>query len=66
MSEDESHIVKQRDLVLVHSAWADGSSWSKLIPLLQAKELHAVRSSKSSQLDCRGRGIDEPPHQRAG
>ncbi len=24
-------------IVLVHGAWADGSSWSKVIPLLQAK-----------------------------
>jgi pimeloyl-ACP methyl ester carboxylesterase len=29
-------------VVLVHGAWADGSSWSKLIPLLQAKGLHVV------------------------
>jgi pimeloyl-ACP methyl ester carboxylesterase len=26
----------------VHGAWADGSSWSKVLPLLQAKGLHAV------------------------
>ena len=25
------------NIVLVHGAWADGSSWSKTIPLLQAK-----------------------------
>jgi pimeloyl-ACP methyl ester carboxylesterase len=25
------------DVVLVHGAWADGSCWSKVIPLLQAK-----------------------------
>jgi hypothetical protein len=25
-----------RNVVLVHGAWADGSSWSKVIPLLQA------------------------------
>ncbi len=31
-----------RNIVLVHGAWADGSSWSKLIPLLQAKGLHVV------------------------
>ena len=31
-----------RNVVLVHGAWADGSSWSKLIPLLQAKGLHVV------------------------
>jgi pimeloyl-ACP methyl ester carboxylesterase len=28
--------------VLVHGAWADGSSWSKVIPLLEAKGLHVV------------------------
>jgi pimeloyl-ACP methyl ester carboxylesterase len=31
-----------KNVVLVHGAWADGSSWSKLIPLLQSKGLHAV------------------------
>jgi len=31
-----------RNVVLVHGAWADGSSWSKVLPLLQAKGLHAV------------------------
>jgi pimeloyl-ACP methyl ester carboxylesterase len=31
-----------KNVVLVHGAWADGSSWSQLIPLLQAKGLHAV------------------------
>ena len=30
------------NIVLVHGAWADGSSWSKLIPLLQAKGFHVV------------------------
>src|SRR5271168_3333025 len=29
-------------LVFVHGAWADGSSWSKVIPLLQAKGMHVV------------------------
>jgi pimeloyl-ACP methyl ester carboxylesterase len=28
------------NIVLVHGAWADGSSWSKVIPLLEAKGLH--------------------------
>lgn len=27
------------NVILVHGAWADGSSWSKVIPLLVAKEL---------------------------
>jgi pimeloyl-ACP methyl ester carboxylesterase len=31
-----------KNVVLVHGAWADGSSWSKVIPLLAAKGLHAV------------------------
>ena len=31
-----------KNVVLVHGAWADGSSWSKLIPLLQAAGLHAA------------------------
>lgn len=29
-------------VVLVHGAWADGSSWSRIIPLLEAKGLHVV------------------------
>ena len=31
-----------RNIVIVYGAWADGSSWSKVIPLLQAKGLHVV------------------------
>src|SRR6201996_8271229 len=31
-----------RNIVIVHGAWADGSSWFKVIPLLQAKGLHVV------------------------
>jgi pimeloyl-ACP methyl ester carboxylesterase len=31
-----------KNVVLVHGAWADGSSWSKVIPLLAARGLHAV------------------------
>jgi len=31
-----------KNIVLVHGAWADGSSWSKVLPLLQAAGLHAV------------------------
>jgi len=30
------------NIVLVHGAWADGSSWSKVIPLLEAKGLHVA------------------------
>ena len=31
-----------KNVVLVHGAWADGSSWSRIIPLLQARGLNAV------------------------
>jgi len=31
-----------KNVVLVHGAFADGSSWSKIIPLLQAKGLHVI------------------------
>jgi pimeloyl-ACP methyl ester carboxylesterase len=31
-----------KNVVLVHGAFADGSSWEKVIPLLQAKGLHVV------------------------
>ena len=31
-----------KTVLLIHGAWADGSSWSKLIPLLEAKGLHVV------------------------
>ena len=30
------------NIVLVHGAWADGSSWSKVIPLLQARGFNVV------------------------
>src|SRR5713226_8474019 len=30
------------NIVLVHGAWADGSSWSKVIPLLQQKEFNVT------------------------
>ncbi len=31
-----------KTVLLVHGAWANGSSWSKVIPLLQARGLHVV------------------------
>src|SRR5580698_10888923 len=34
--------VKARNVVLVHGAWADGSSWSEVIPRLQAAGLHVT------------------------
>src|SRR6266404_317273 len=31
-----------KNVVLVHGAWADGSSWAKVISLLEARGLHTV------------------------
>ena len=31
-----------RNVILVHGAWADGSSWAKVIPRLEDKGLHVV------------------------
>ena len=41
------------NIVLVHGAWADGSSWAKVIPLLEAKGLHvtAVQNPLTSFAD---------------
>jgi hypothetical protein len=35
---------QQKTVVLVHGAFADGSSWSKIIPLLEAKGLRWLPS----------------------
>ncbi len=42
-----------RNVVLVHGAWADGSSWAKIIPLLEERGLHvvAVQNPLSSLAD---------------
>src|SRR5712672_1951998 len=42
-----------KNIVLVHGAFADGSSWTKVIPLLEAKGLHvtAVQNPLSSLAD---------------
>src|ERR1700704_5829965 len=34
--------LQARNIVLVHGAWADGSSWSEVIPRLQAAGLHVT------------------------
>jgi pimeloyl-ACP methyl ester carboxylesterase len=45
--------VKARNVVLVHGAWADGTSWGEVIPLLQAAGLNvtAVQNPLSSLAD---------------
>jgi len=42
-----------RNVVLVHGAWADGSSWAKIVPLLEERGLHvvAVQNPLSSLAD---------------
>ncbi len=42
-----------KNIVLVHGAFADGSSWSKIIPLLEAKGYHvtAVQNPVTSLAD---------------
>lgn len=41
------------NIVLVHGAWADGSSWAKIIPILEAKGFHvtAVQNPLTSFAD---------------
>jgi len=34
--------LKTKDVILVHGAWSDGSSWSKVIPLLEKKGFHVT------------------------
>ena len=40
-AEDDS-VLKTKDVILVHGAWADGSSWSKVIPLLENRGFHVT------------------------
>ena len=37
-----NHEPAVKNIVLVHGAWADGSCWSKVIRLLEAKGFHVV------------------------
>lgn len=52
-SEQSSKPKAIRNVVLVHGLYADGSSWAKVIPLLQAKGLHvtAVQNPTTSLED---------------
>jgi pimeloyl-ACP methyl ester carboxylesterase len=45
--------LKGKNVVLVHGAFADGSSWDKVVPILEAKGLHvvAVQNPLSSLAD---------------
>lgn len=37
-----THAQPAKNVILVHGAWADGSSWSRIIPLLAAKGLRVI------------------------
>lgn len=37
-----AHAQPAKNVILVHGAWADGSSWSKIVPLLAAKGLNVT------------------------
>jgi pimeloyl-ACP methyl ester carboxylesterase len=50
-----------KNIVLVHGAWADGSSWSKVIPLLEAQGYHVV----AAQLSLTSLKEDDAATQRA-
>src|SRR5262245_11507651 len=52
-AEPEKQTRGVTNVVLIHGAWADGSSWAKVIPLLEAKGLHvvAVQLPLTSQAD---------------
>jgi pimeloyl-ACP methyl ester carboxylesterase len=50
-----------KNIVLVHGAWADGSSWSKVIPLLEAQGYHAI----AAQLPLTSLEDDDAATQRA-
>jgi pimeloyl-ACP methyl ester carboxylesterase len=60
--------VPQKTAVLVHGAFADGSSWEKVIPLLQAKGLNVVAvqsplTSLANDVDAVQRAIAASPGQ---
>ncbi len=39
---EDDPVFKTKDIILVHGAWADGSSWSKVIPLLERRGFHVT------------------------
>src|SRR5258707_15727548 len=56
---------EQKTVVLIHGAFADGSSWDKVIPILQAKGLKVVAvqnplTSLADDVAAGKRGIGEP------
>jgi pimeloyl-ACP methyl ester carboxylesterase len=62
MAEEE----KVKNIVLFHGAFADGSSWSKVIPLLQEMSYHAIAVQKPMTSFGRRSGLHEKNHRDAG
>lgn len=57
---------RQVSVILVHGAWADGSSWNDVVPLLQAQGLKVVAvqnplSSLADDVAATRRAIDREP-----
>jgi pimeloyl-ACP methyl ester carboxylesterase len=57
---------KTKDIILVHGAWADGSSWSKVIPMLERRGLHVTAvqlplTSVANDVATLQRAIDSDP-----
>jgi pimeloyl-ACP methyl ester carboxylesterase len=46
-------VLHPKDVILVHGAWADGSSWSRVVPLLEHRGFHvtAVQPPPTSVAD---------------
>ena len=42
LSAQPKHAQTVTNIVLVHGAWADGSSWSRVIPLLEARHFNVI------------------------
>src|SRR5258706_14521966 len=56
-----------RNVVLVHGAWADGSSWAKVIPLLEKAGLNVVAvQNPLTSLSNNGRPPKPPTGLRKG
>ena len=47
---------KDVSVVLAHGAWADGSSWARVIAALKAEAVNVVGGAASADIACRRRG----------
>lgn len=61
-----AHAADDLSVVLVHGAWANGSSWSEVVPLLQQRGIHVVAvhnpaSSFEADVAATQRVIDDQP-----